>query len=329
MARVTSKDVAREAGVSQTTVSFVLNARSDQSIPAETRDAVLAAASRLGYVPSAAARSLRSGRSNVVLCVLPDFPVAQAMEEFKITLSHVLGESGYACVFMHGDDTARPLAQLWQHVQPAVVLAFGALSSADVRSLRATGIALLDNVFESEFVRAAGLDQHDVGRMQALHLIERGHARIGFAAVEDPRERAFCAPRLEGVREVCRAHGLPAPAVATVRYREDGARAALHAWSAAAVTAIAAFNDLAALAVLAACRSGDIAVPGSMAIIGVDDILAASLTDPPLSTIAIDLDVPARTLAARILELAGSVTAPRVGAPQRPVWTLIARESTR
>src|SRR5262245_43354550 len=72
--RVTSADVARSAQVSRATVSYVLNNTPHQKIPEATRVRVLEAANRLGYLPSAAARALASGRTNVVLCLLPDIP---------------------------------------------------------------------------------------------------------------------------------------------------------------------------------------------------------------------------------------------------------------
>src|SRR6185312_9765886 len=73
--RVTSADVARLAGVSRATVSYVLNETPGQTISISTRGRVLDAAARLGYAPSAAARTLRTGRSDVVLCLLPDWPI--------------------------------------------------------------------------------------------------------------------------------------------------------------------------------------------------------------------------------------------------------------
>ena len=74
--RATSSDVARLAGVSRATVSYVLNGRADQSIPEATRDRVLAAAAELAYVPNAASRALRAGESRLVLLVNPGMPWA-------------------------------------------------------------------------------------------------------------------------------------------------------------------------------------------------------------------------------------------------------------
>ena len=72
--RPTSADVARAAGVSRTTVSFVLNGRRDVKIPEETRRRVLAAADSLGYHPHAPARQLAGGRSHSVALVLRQTP---------------------------------------------------------------------------------------------------------------------------------------------------------------------------------------------------------------------------------------------------------------
>jgi len=68
--RPTSSDVAARAGVSRTTVSFVLNGRADVKIPEGTRRRVLDAAAELGYVPHAPARQLAGGRSHIIALVL-------------------------------------------------------------------------------------------------------------------------------------------------------------------------------------------------------------------------------------------------------------------
>src|SRR3954470_23628440 len=90
--RITSADVAREAGVSRTTVSYVLNETPHQKIPDATRQRVLDAVARLEYAPSAAARALQSGRSDVVLCLLPDWPIGPTVGALLEYLSAALAE---------------------------------------------------------------------------------------------------------------------------------------------------------------------------------------------------------------------------------------------
>ncbi|AVV44863.1 LacI family transcriptional regulator [Streptomyces sp. P3] len=331
MPRVTSKDVAREAGVSQTTVSFVLNGRDEHGLSAETRRRVLETAERLGYVPSGAGRALRKGRSNVVLCVVPDLPVAEAMEQFKLALGRSLGEAGYTCVYLHHDGTTTPLAELWQHVQPAVVVAFGGLPATDAQSLLRAEIPLLEDVFTPGRAGLTGLSQEKVGRMQIEHLASRGHRHIGYAALDDPRERPFCPPRLEGATRACVDLGLPLPQVISMRYSRASAREAVTQWTQGAnpVTAVAAFNDLIALAVLASCRTQHIDVPDDLALIGVDDLPVSSLAVPALTTIRMDLTVAAGNLTTSILSLAG---APAPAAPSAPgaddILAVVQRETT-
>src|SRR3954454_24687443 len=76
--RPTAADVARRAGVSRATVSYVLNDTPHQAIPSQTRERVRAAAADLGYSPSAAARTLITGRSEVALLLPPDRPIGPA-----------------------------------------------------------------------------------------------------------------------------------------------------------------------------------------------------------------------------------------------------------
>src|SRR4051812_3049509 len=80
--RPTSTDVARAAGVSKTTVSFVLNNRPGQSIPEETRRRVLEAARSLDYQPHALARALAAGRSDIVLLAISEVPIGSGISRF-------------------------------------------------------------------------------------------------------------------------------------------------------------------------------------------------------------------------------------------------------
>lgn len=95
--KVTIKDVAREAGVSIATVSYVLNNRTDQSISEETRKKVLQFANLLGYECNFMARYLATGKTNSVTAVLASFPPfsSQYYMQFLIELSRVLKSHGY------------------------------------------------------------------------------------------------------------------------------------------------------------------------------------------------------------------------------------------
>ena len=88
--RPTQQDVARLAGVSQATVSYVLNNRATVSVPPETRARVLAAMQELGYVPNVTARSLRTSKSYTIASIIPDItnPFYPALERGIQDIAH-------------------------------------------------------------------------------------------------------------------------------------------------------------------------------------------------------------------------------------------------
>lgn len=332
MARVTSRDVALAAGVSQTTVSFVLNGRDDQGISEETRDNVLAHARALGYVPSAAARSLRMGTSKVVLCILPDWPVTQAMEEFRVRLSATLARAGLSCVYFYQSPTAAtvPTAALWQQTNPAVVVAFGELGQDEAAVIKRAGIPLVDGVFGENTVELTGLDQTAIGARQVRHLAEHGHRRIAFCAPADDREARFAQPRADGARQACIELGLYELLQTSLDTTSPSARNAVAASRAAGVTAIAASNDLVALAILDTCRFDGLGVPSDIAVIGVDDLAVSSLVHPRLTSIAINLSGYAIHLARRIVDQVRSAHLPEGPDPAATeFFTVMERDSTR
>src|SRR4051812_31983440 len=112
----TSADVARLAGGSPATVSYVLNDTPPQTISAPTRSRVLEAAGSLGYAPSAAARALRTGRSDVVLCLLPDWPIGPEVGTLLGNLSTELARNGLTFVAHPGNHADRPIAELWKAI---------------------------------------------------------------------------------------------------------------------------------------------------------------------------------------------------------------------
>ena len=326
--RVTSADVAREAGVSRATVSYVLNNTPHQTIPPDTRQRVLDAAARLDYAPSAAARTLRSGRSDVVLCLLPDWPVGQEVGSLLSHLSAALARCGMTFVAHPSTRADRPITEIWKALTPAAVLAFEEISDTELGAMRAAGVAPLVALLGVSRSRRRELEmpQQRVGRLQAEHLAAAGHTRLGYAYPDDPRVAIFAEPRLDGVRHACRAAGLDAPDVRTVPLEVAAAAAPVGAWHDAGVTGICAYNDEVALAVLAGMRVRGLGSPQDLALIGVDDIPPGRLSMPSLSTVATDQTVVAEHLAATIIAvIAGKpVPDPAGGLEAR----IIARESS-
>jgi DNA-binding LacI/PurR family transcriptional regulator len=328
--RVTSADVAREAGLSRATVSYVLNDTPNQKIPEETRQRVLDAAARLEYAPSAAARALRSGRSEVVLCLLPNWPVGPAVGDLLGELSSALARHGMTFVAHPSTAGDRSNSEIWKAITPAAVLAFEEFSAGEMAAMRAAGVALVAALLGNPARprRELAGSQHRVGRIQAEHLIAVGHTRLGYAYPDDDRLRNFAVPRLAGVRAACAGAGLAAPLVRTVPLEPAGAARAVPAWRTAtpAVTGVCAYNDEVALAVLAGLRVLDLAAPGDLAVVGVDDIPVARLAAPPLTTVTTDHPAVAAHLAATIIAAVSGD--PEPSWPGTEVVHLVPRDST-
>jgi DNA-binding LacI/PurR family transcriptional regulator len=309
-------------------VSYVLNGKDDVAIPEATRQRVRDAAARLGYTPSAAARALRSGRSDLVLCVLPNWTIGPVIDTLLDHLSTELGERGLS-VLVHHDRPPRPLSDLWRAVTPCVVLGLAPFADEDERAMRRAGIKIVGSVLDEEHAPGTfSAPQTEIGRLQVQHLVERGHRVLAYAAPSDPRLTAFADRRVAGVLQACAALGLPAPRIDAVALDPEAASRAVRRWREGdePVTAVAAYNDEVALAVLSGVRAEGLRVPQDVAVIGVDDIPVARLAAPALTTVWQAVDAQARYLAAAVLAALDD----SLDAPTHPgdVFHVIARDST-
>ncbi|GIF20667.1 DNA-binding LacI/PurR family transcriptional regulator [Actinoplanes tereljensis] len=321
--RITSADVARLAGVSRATVSYVMNDTPRQTISPSTRTRVLDAAARLGYSPSAAARTLRTGRSDVVLCLLPDWPIGPEVGSMLGNLSTALARHGLTLVVHPGNREDRPIGEIWKAITPAAVIAYTDFSVGEIAAMRSAGVALVVPIFGREAQPA--VPQQLIGRQQAAHLITAGHTRLGYAYPDDERVRTFAEPRLAGVQDECRDSQVGGPATETVTLDRDQAHAAVRRWHAAGVTGVCAYNDEVALAVLAGVRLAGLTAPADLAVIGVDDIPPARLVIPSLTTVTTDQAAVAAYLSATVVAAINGRPAPAV--PTADLVQLVRRES--
>lgn len=300
-ARLTIRDVARQAGVSHQTVSRVSNA--DATVTPETRAKVEAAIAKLGYQPNAIARSLAQGRTRTLACVAPnltDYTFACIIEGAEVESR----QQGYFLISSSAPDEAT----------------FAALINELVPSHRIEGVLIInpyvDNrvaalpknfptVFVGGQARAdtdvdsVALDDEAAARAATNHLIELGHRRI--AMITGPVIEDCTRERIIGYHAALMAAGLPIDASLTVA--GDWSASSGHAAFASLVdraappTAIFAQNDRMALGALRAARDRGLHVPDQIAVIGLDDMPLASYFDPPLTTMHQDMFAIGRTAA--------------------------------
>lgn len=323
--RATSADVARRAGVSRATVSYVLNARADQSIPEATRQRVLAAAAELRYVPNAASKALRAGESRLVLLVNPGRPWGNNVRTLVNTLTALVARSGRSLVMWHRLEVG-DLSSVLANLDPRVVVTLGELAAQDADVLADVGIPVVNGSVEDAFA-SGGFPSV----LQIRHLAARGHRRIGYLSTGDPARHRYAGPRVEGARRACRELGLDEPLVAELpapaHLSLDAIADVLARWRSGAdpVTAVACYNDLVAAATLAAAEGARLAVPGDLAVIGIDDEPFSAYTRPALTTVRYDMAAFAERVWARAEHLLAGGDAP--GTPAVIDVTLVERGS--
>ncbi|NTW40786.1 MAG: LacI family transcriptional regulator [Cellulomonadaceae bacterium] len=328
MARaVTAKDVAKAAGVSQATVSYVINDHPDQKISAATRARVLDAVADLGYTPSSAARALRKGSSDLVLLLLPDIPFGPVVAHLMEQLTDELEPFGLMAVTRR-IRAGTPVSSLWRELRPAAMVTIAPLSEQDEREIHAAGIPVIGTALAP----VSGVDmssgpQTAIGYMQVEHLAFMGHRRLGYAAPDDVRVARFFGPRLAGARAACLALGLDQPVVLEVPLDAGSAALAVDAWRQGLdpVTAVCAYNDDTAFALLAGMHRRGLSAPGDLAVIGVDNIPLAALASPPLTTVDQNLDPVAAQIAREITAALQGAPPPDTDAAE--VITLVVRAS--
>ncbi len=279
-AAVTSADVAREAGLSRATVSYALNGDPDSRLAPATRQRVLDAAERLGYEPSASARLLRGGRSRTILMLSADGEEPNArLTSFVKELSRALGRHGFSLVWQLGvSGIPRPVGEL----SPALVLTEQTADDAEFARL-ASGfrVPVLSAIGGRDAFIAAP------AAAQVRHLVERGFERIQYFRPAPPEMQTLTDLRLGAARAAASAAGAALEVVDLAAGRR-GATEALRAL--AGPLAICAYNDDTALAVLGAAADLGLRVPHDVAVIGVDDVPAAELSVPALTTVRPLLD---------------------------------------
>lgn len=295
MKRPTQKDVAQRAGVSRSTVSYVLNDQTQLKVPIsdETRQRVMQAIDDLGYEPDARAQSLRRGNSKIVGVIIP---VIQNPFFWQILsgISDALQESGYSLHLSHnpqnpeqGANAVRELAR--QRVDGFVLLAAVKYMFPDLTDyLRKAGQPVVEiTASKAEFDHV--IHGYSSGTRALMeHLLDLGHQRIGF--IYGVTQEVQGSDRLFTYRQTLEEAGLSGNKVYEVHCGDQLQDAYESAYSLLnrpdRPTALLVINDMLAIAVMRAASDLGLSIPHDLSVAGFDDISFSSYTIPRLTTVS-------------------------------------------
>jgi LacI family transcriptional regulator len=334
MKRPSSRDVARLAGVSQATVSHVINGRDAAKGPvsAETRTRVLAAIRELGYQPNVTARTLRTQRSGLVALLTPDltnpfYPLlAQAVQ-------NVLLEHDYELLIYNSRGDARLehrfLDKVVQRGAEGVIVVAWHLTPANVDQVLHAGMGFVSvgGDFGHPRVSIVASRDHRGAKDAVRYLVRKGHRRIAHIAGD-----ASTLPgrlRLEGYLAALKDAGIEPDASLIVHsdfLRGSAAPLARILMSRDdPPTAVFAANDTLAVDAMLAVQALGLRVPEDVALVGYDDTTDAQLARPQLTTLRQPIDAIGQAAAHVLLR---SITEPTTE-PTRTILDceLIVRES--
>jgi LacI family transcriptional regulator, galactose operon repressor len=295
--------VAKQSGVSVSTVSRVFNEYADVS-PA-TRERVLAVAAKLDYAPSAAARTLVKQQSQLIGVVLftgyehPDIH-HPFFQEVLVGLKHGIGELGYDLLLFAteqpGSNHGRPhsyLRRARQHGVDGIVVMGVDRDDPEVEKLVRSPVPVIavDLDVSGDHTSYVASDNIGGARLAVRHLHGLGHTRI--ATIAGPAETKPGADRILGYRAEMNALGLeihPGYVAEGDFYAESAERLMQSLLRRRTPpTAVFAAADMMAVGAIRAIQAAGLSVPGDVAIVGFDDIRLAELLSPPLTTIRQDM----------------------------------------
>jgi DNA-binding LacI/PurR family transcriptional regulator len=295
MRRVTSNDIAQAAGVSRTTVSFVLNEKKGTNIRAETKARVLEAAKALGYVPNSAARMLVSGRSRTLGLVLAHgdlMSVDAFAPPLMFGIGRVCNSRGYKLLVEAVEAGSRRNAYLdlakSKSIDALIVLNSNSEDDGLVRLIESQFPVVLFGSIGHPNENSIRPNTGRAVERVTRHLIDLGHHRIAHIA--------YAPLHYIGARERLRAFRLALERAkiefdeSLIAYGdfnlESGYRAMRQILQRGQhPTALFAGNDTIAVGALAALREARLSVPGDVAVVGFDGLPIAAYSSPPLTTV--------------------------------------------
>ena len=305
MKRPTSQDVAALAGVSQATVSLILNNSEKISFSNATRERVLAAARQLNYLPPRRKKQPAKKTSRMILVLTPTLTnqyyaeLIQAVEDYADSLGYRV----IVCNTFRKPDLEKFYLDtfLGSHVD-GVIYTFLPSFPHLIEQINATcPVVIIGEKQDDLAICSIELSNVAAGAMLAEHLYQLGHRRLAFLSTPFNQLTLARGQRLEGIRKQLENHGLSGALEVVVERQTaeadtqgDGmpyeytvgrrlTRELLRQGTGA--TALIAVNDMTALGILNELQAQGCRVPRDYSVCGFDNIFSAAVTTPPLTTI--------------------------------------------
>lgn len=311
--RVTSQDVADLAGVSRTTVSFVLNNVKGMNISSETRQKVLEAAESLSYIPDASAQALASRRTKAIGLVMTRSPhhiatdaflpqiIGGLMDVVKERKLRLLIESVEA---EHQDRAYLELARA-KHIDGMILLT-PRIDDTGLKKLAQVDIpTVLMGELTGTNLYSVDVDNRLAAQNAVEYLINLGHTKIA-CITNAPQNFTSGFDRMLGYKDALLSTGISFDD-RLIRYGDfdpqSGYKQMKSLLSGRLFTAVFVASDNVAIGAKAALREAGLRVPEDISMIGFDDIPWAQYSDPPLTTIRLPAQKLARTACIVLMDL--------------------------
>ena len=315
MKRVSIKDVAKEAGVSASTVSYVLNSTPTETISPETTKRVMEAVRKLGYVPNLNARSLSSRHSNLIGVLIPQTEPGKELMfsnpfygELLSSIEYTARLNGYH-LLLSGTKEDQDYLGIARNRGVDGVIIIGTYPGENLDALKTLDvpIVLVDSYVKDEAFHTIGIEDKEGARIATRYLIEKGHRRIAFIS-GSIRENGVNIKRYQGYCDALQEAGLPVEEQAvysgTVDYEYGIEAAAEYLRRGKKQTAAFVTADVITMGLIKELTKQGIRVPDDLSIVSFDDVYLAQMTCPALTTIHQDIGEKGKQAVQLILDAA-------------------------
>ncbi len=299
MKNVSIVDVAKQAGVSVTTVSRIIN-NVNYPVASNTREKVLKVIDELQYTPNKAAQGLKRKFSDIIGLIVRDVSDSY-FGEIANGVTNRASELGYLSFVCNTgrnpEDELRYHYHLWQHRVKGIILAGGGFDQLDYKQklenqvvrYEKYGLKIVSLAPQGIEIPYVMINDFDAGKKVTEYLIQRGHTKIGF--IGGPQKIFASMERLKGFKVAIDAAGIEynKKYIIISDFSQKGGYDACKSLMSECkdLTAICCANDNIAIGAMSAIREHGFSIPKDISVISIGDIKDAKYTNPPLTTLTI------------------------------------------